>query len=233
MAYLNDGDSAATLAEMAKKKPEFRSFAFKAMAAMDQSASLLKLRAMMSEPEFELRYGAFDALRTLDPTDPFLGKVRVLDDLPEPDPDDDMAFQITGQSKRKPKPRPDDPFTLYIVDCEGPPMVHVSRNLRCEIVVFGKNQKLLTPIVLGAGGPLLLNASDGDDKVQICKITSKTLDAPLTKVNCPLDVSEVVHSMANLNSSYPDVVGVLAAASNQKNLPGPFVIDAIPAPNKA
>ena len=33
---------------MAKKKPEFRSFALKAMAAMDQSASLLKLRALMS-----------------------------------------------------------------------------------------------------------------------------------------------------------------------------------------
>lgn len=233
LAYLNDGDSAAVLAEMAKKKPEFRSFAFKAMAAMDQSASLLRLRAMMSEPDFELRYGAFDALRTLDPADPFLGKVRVLDAISEPDVSDDMSYQITGQTKRKPKPRRDDPFTMYVVDCEGPPMVHISGNLRCEIVVFRKNQKMLTPIVLGAGGSLLLNAADGDDKVQICKITSKTLDTAQPKINCPLDVSEVIHAMANLNSTYPEVAVILASASNQKNLPGPFVIDAIAKPNKA
>ena len=233
LAYLNDGDSAAVLAETAKKKPEFRSFALKAMAAMDQSASLLKLRAMMSEPEFELRYGAFDALRTLDPSDPFLGRVRrVLDFEPEPEKDD-MAIQVVGGARRKPKARPDDPFSLYIVDCEGPPMVHVSRNQRCEIVLFGKAQKMLTPIVLGAGGPLLLNASDGDDKVQISKITTKTLDAPETRVNAPLDLTEIIREMANLGASYPDVVGVLASASSQKNLPGPYVVDAVPAPNKA
>jgi Flagellar P-ring protein/HEAT repeats len=233
LAYLNDGDSAAVLYEIAKKKPEFRSHVFKAMAAMDQSASLLKLRALMNEPEFDLRYGAFNALRTLDPTDPFLGQVRVLDFVPEPEKDDDMAYQISSQPRRKAKTRPAEPFLLYVVDCDGPPMIHVSGNTRCEIVVFSKNQKMLTPIVLGSGGPLLLNASDGDDKVQICKITSKTLDSPSFKVNSPLDVSEIVREMANLGSSYPEVVSVLDSAFRQKNLPGPFVIDAQPAPSKA
>ena len=200
---------------------------------MDQSASLLKLRALMSEPDFELRYGAFDALRTIDPTDPFLGKTRVLHELPEPEKDDGMAVAIPGlQTRRKPRPRADDPFSLYVVDCDGPPMIHVSRNMRCEIVVFGKSQKLLTPVVLGSGGPLLLNASDGDDKVQICKITAKTLDAN-AKVNSPLDVPEVVREMANLGASYPEIVSVMASAWSQKNLPGPFVFDAIPPPTKA
>jgi flagellar basal body P-ring protein FlgI len=233
LAYLNDGDSAAVLYDIAKKKPEFRSFALKAMGAMDQAASLLKLRALMNEPASDLRYGAFDALRTLDPTDPFLGKIRVLTDPPAPEANDDMAFPIPGQARRKPAPRVEDPFTLYIVDCEGPPLIHVSRKQRCEIVIFGKNQKLLTPLVLGAGGPLLLNASDGDDKVQICKITAKTLDAPLNKINCSLDVAEVVRQMANIGSSYPDVVAVLASASNQKNLPGPIAVDALPPASQA
>jgi len=234
LAYLNDseGDSAKVLAEIAKKKPEFRSFALKAMAATDQSASLLKLRSLMGESEFELRYGAFDALRTLDPTDPFLGKVRVLDDLPEPD-QDDMAMQISSTVRPKKSPRREEPFALYLVDCEGPPMIHVTQNIRCEVVVFGKSQKLLTPVVLGAGGPLLLNASDGDDEVQISKITEKTLDAPRMKATSPLDVAEVVRQLANIGASYPEVVSVLASASKQKNLPGPFVIDAIPFSNKA
>jgi len=235
LAYLNDndGDVARVLAETAKKRPEFRSFALKAMAATDQSASLLRLRSLMSEPEFELRYGAFDALRTLDPTDPFLGKVRVLDPVPEPESaDDGMAMQIEGRSWRKPKPKREEPFALYVVDCDGPPMLHVSRNMRCEVVAFGKSQKLLTPVVLGAGGPLLLNASDGDEKVQISKISAKTLD-DRARVDSPLDLPEVVRQMANLGASYPEIVAVLATASNQKNLPGPFVVDAVPLANKA
>jgi flagellar basal body P-ring protein FlgI len=233
LAYLNDGDSAATLAEVAKKRPEFRSFALKAMAAMDQAASLLKLRALMSEPEPELRYGAFNALRTLDPNDPFLGKVSVLDSAPEPEPDGDMAFQIPGQPRKKPRAPADDPFSMYVVDCDGPPMVHVTRSQRCELVVFGKGQKLLTPVVLGSGGPMLLNASDGDDRVQISKITTKTLDAPETRVTCGLELSEVVRQMANIGATYPDAVAVLMTGSTQKNLPGPLVFDALPAANRA
>ena len=233
LGYLNDGDGAAVLYELAKKKPEFRSYAFKAMAAMDQSASLLKLRALMNEPDFELRYGAFNALRTLDPTDPFLGKLRVIDDLPDPEEKDAMAYQVGSKARPRPKARPEEPFSLYVVDCEGPPMVHVSRNLRCEVVLFGREQKMLTPIVLGAGGPLLLNASDGDDKVQICKITSKTLDLPSARVNSTLEIAEVVREMANLGASYPEIATVLGAASVQKNLPGPFVVDATPADNLA
>ena len=48
-------------------------------------------------------------------------------------------------------------------------MIHVARTRRCEIVVFGRGQKLLTPVVLGTGS-ILLNAADGDEKVQISKI---------------------------------------------------------------
>jgi len=232
LAYLNDGDSAATLAEVARTKPEFRSFAFKAMAAMDQAASLLKLRALMSDPDPVVRYGAFDALRTLDPYDPFLGKIAVLDAAPEPDPNDDMAALLPGQPRKKNPPRPEDPFTMYVVDCEGPPMVHVTRFQRCELVIFGKNQKMLTPVVLGSGGPLLLNASDGDEKLQITKITAKILDSPEVRVTCGLDLAEVVRQTANVGASYPDVVALLMTASNQKNLPGPLVFDALPAASR-
>lgn len=233
LAYLNDaeGDHAKVLAEVARKKAEFRSFALKAMAATDQSASLLKLRALMAEPEFELRYGAFDALRTLDPSDPFLGRMQVLDDLPRPEPEDDMALQIASSRPRKAERR-EEPFSLYVVDCEGPPLTHVARNLRREVVIFGKSQRLITPMVLGSGGTVLLNASDGDPSVQISKINEKILDAPRLKVDSPLDVAEVVRNLANIGASYPEVVALLAAASNQKNLPGPFVVDAIPLANK-
>ena len=236
LAYMNDseGDSAKVLAEIAKNRPDFRAYALKAMAATDQSASLLKLRALMAEPEFELRYGAFDALRTLDPTDPFLGRVRVLDAVPEPDADSDpMAMQITSAVPKKRAASRDEPFSLYVVDCEGPPMVHVSRNTRAEMVIFGKTQKMLTPVVLGSGGPLLVNAADGDETIQISKITEKTLDAPRVRLTSELYIADVIRQMANIGASYPEVATLLGAASVQKNLPGPFVVDAVPVPNKA
>ena len=85
LAYLNDTAGVDTLGETAIKNKNFRVYALAALAAMDQPASHLKLRKLMDEPEIELRYGAFNALRTLDPHDPFLGQVRVLDE-PKPEP---------------------------------------------------------------------------------------------------------------------------------------------------
>ena len=234
LAYLSNGDGTKVLVDVAKNHPEFRSFALKAMAAMDESAALLGLRSLMSESDFELRYGAFDALRTLDPRDPFLGAKNLYEAPPADDDEpDNMAFQIASAPSRKRSARMEEPFTLYEVDCEGPPMVHVSRNLRCEIVIFGRNQKLLTPVVLGSGGSILLNASDGDDKVQITRITSKSLDDPEGKINSPLDLIEVVRQMVALRASYPEIVAILRGASDQKNLPGPMAVDAVPLPNKA
>ena len=52
-------------------------------------------------------------------------------------------------------------------------------------------------------------------------------------MNCPLDIGEVIRQMATLKASYPDIVAILMNASNQKNLPGPMVVDAVPLPNKA
>src|SRR5207244_1503767 len=102
---------------------------------------------------------------------------------------------------------------------------------RCEIVLFGRDQKLLTPLVLG-NGAILLNASDGDTAIQISKIVptrngivDNEGDA---KVAATLELGDVIRQTANLGAKYPDVVAILAAAERQKNLPGPLVIDAVP-----
>jgi hypothetical protein len=55
----------------------------------------------------------------------------------------------------------------------------------------------------------------------------------MSKVNCSLDIPQIFREMANLGASYPDVVTVIDSAYKQKNLPGPFVVDALPLPNKA
>ena len=227
LAYLNDPAGAEQLARTAVEDLHFRAYALAALAAMDQPASHVKLRNLMDEPEVTVRYGAFNALRTLDKGDPFLGQVRVLDLPDEPDPDgagDGMAVAITRASAQK---RKEDPFDLYLVDCEGPPMIHVARTRRCEIVVFGRGQQLLTPVVLGTG-PYLLNASDGDDKVEVSRIVTSRLGDGDDKVAASLEMGDVLRRAANLGAKYPELVTILQAAERQKNLPGPLVVDALP-----
>jgi hypothetical protein len=232
LAYLDDPVGAGALAETAIQMRQFRAYALAALAAMDQNAAHLKLRNLMNEPDVEVRYGAFNALRTLDPHDPSLGRVRVLDnprtaEEPQDDAPDSMAIALAAAAQR---PRAEDPFALYIVDSEGPPVVHVSRSRRSEVVVFGRSQKLLTPIVLGTGA-ILLNAADKDDEIEISKIVPSKFGDHDVKLRTSLDVGEVIRRVANLGTTYPDLVAILEAANRQKNLPGMLVVDAVPSSN--
>src|SRR5262249_24565259 len=128
----------------------------------------------------------------------------------------------------------EDPFALYVVDCEGPPLIHVARTRRCEIVIFGKNQKLLTPAVLGGIGPILINASVSDpDTVEVSRIAAGGPDEEDVKVTCPATLVDVVREAANLRATYPNILRILQDAQKRKNLPGPLVVDAVPEPAPA
>ena len=138
-----------------------------------------------------------------------------------------MAMALASNRRRR--PRPEDPFAFYLVDCDGPPMVHIANTRRCEIVLFGRSQKVLTPLVLG-NGAILLNASDGDDSIQISKIVparGSETDSD-SKVAASLELGDVIRQTANLGAKYPDILAILLAAERQKNLPGPLVVDAVP-----
>ncbi len=231
LAYIDDAVGADTLAETAIHMPKFRAYALAALASMDQNAAHMKLRNLMSEPDTELRYGAFNALRTLDPQDASLGRVKVLDEPPTEEQRDEapdsMALALTASARR---PRLDDPFALYIVDSEGPPVIHVSRTRRSEIVVFGRGQKLLPPIVLGTGA-VLLNAAEKDEEVEISKIVPSKFKDSDVKLRTSLDLPEVIRRVANLGTTYPEMVAILEAANRQRNLPGILVVDAVPQSN--
>src|SRR3954451_4380185 len=88
LAYLDDASGVDVLADTAAKQREFRSYALAALAALDQAAAHMALRKLMDVADVEVRYGAFDSLRRLDEGDPFLGRVRVLDDPADPEVDE-------------------------------------------------------------------------------------------------------------------------------------------------
>ena len=235
LAYLNDTAGVDVLGETVVRQPEFRAYALAALASLDQSASHMKLRKLMDEPDIEVRYGAFNALRTLDPTDSYLGRVRCAERTRSPprtrtSSGDSMAMEIASSWRRR--HRPEDPFALYLVDSEGPPLVHVSRTRRTEIVIFGRQQKLLTPIVLD-GGEILINAGDNDEKVELSRIIAAQGGDADAKVTTSLELADVVRQAANLGANYPQIVAILEKANKQRNLPGQLVVDAVPAASPA
>jgi hypothetical protein len=109
-------------------------------------------------------------------------------------------------------------------------VIHVSRTRRSEVVVFGRSQKLLPPIVLGTGA-ILLNAAEKDDEIEISKIVPSKLGDSDVKLRTSLDLPEVIRRVANLGTTYPEMVAILEAANRQKNLPGSLVVDAVPQSN--
>ena len=90
---------------------------------------------------------------------------------------------------------------------------------------------LLPPIVLGTG-PILLNAAENDDKIELSKIVPSRFSDVDTKVTTTLELADVVRRTANLGASYPDIVAILETAHRQKNLPGQLVVDAVPRSNR-
>ncbi|MDE2508830.1 MAG: flagellar basal body P-ring protein FlgI [Planctomycetota bacterium] len=226
LAYLGDDSGAAILGETAANNADFRVFAFAALSSLDQPAAHMALRKLMDVADVKVRYGAFDALRTLDPSDPFLGRVRVLEEPADPHADESTALSLRSVMRQR-AARTEDPFLLYLVDSEGPPLVHVASSRRAEIVVFGRGTKLLTPIVLGTG-PILLNAANHDDTIQMSRIVPSAYENVDEKTHSSLEVGDMIRRVANLGAKYPEIVDLLLSASKQHNLAGPLVFDALP-----
>lgn len=138
LAYLGESAGVSTLLEAAKTQPAFRIYALVALSVVDDADAIVALRDLMSEPSLETRYGAFRAMKELDPRDPFLSPV---------------GFK--------------DRFVMYVIDSQGEPMVHVTRRRAPEVVLFGADQSLELPAVLNAGRHIRIKGEPGRSDVEI------------------------------------------------------------------
>ncbi len=138
LAYLGDASGIAILKDAARDQPAFRVYAFVAMSVIDDADSILALRELMDSSSLETRYGAFRALKELDPRDPWLNPV---------------AF--------------DSRFLMHVIDSPGEAMVHVTRRRSPEVVVFGPEQELQLPAMLNAGRHIKVIGATGDHEVDV------------------------------------------------------------------
>jgi flagellar basal body P-ring protein FlgI len=196
LAYLGDSSGLDGLFEAARDQYAFRIFALAAMACLDDPEVHVKLRDLMDVESAETRYGAFRALTTLDKNDPF----------------------VHGEELNK-------QFRLHVLRTEGPPMVHITNCKKAEVVLFGSDQELKTPIFARAGNNIIVSASPGADQVTVSRFELGHDDE---HKRVSRRVQDVIRALTELDATFPDVNQFLVEADHQQNLSGRLEIDALP-----
>jgi hypothetical protein len=163
---------------------------------MDDVAAEDALRSLLSVPSAETRYGAFRALWAMNPNSELI-----------------RGEELNGQ------------FSYHVVRCDGPPMIHVTRNRRPEIVAFGADQRFQPPMVIDAGRQIMIDARHGDE-VTVSKFA---VNEPDQKRVVSTSVDEVIRAIVELGGAYPDVVQALQQAKQSQALASRFEVDALPA----
>lgn len=194
LAYLDETDAVAPLAEAAKHRA-FRAYALTALSAMDDYSAAEALRELLDVSSAETRYGAFRALWAMNNQDPL----------------------VRGESLG-------DQFSYHVLETKGPTMVHATRGFRAEVVLFGPDQRLLTPCTLEAGKTIQV-ISRGGDEVTISRFAVGEQDQ---KRVVSTRIDEVIREVVALGGTYPDVVQLLHQAKSRHNLESRFEIDALP-----
>ncbi|HUY34151.1 MAG TPA: flagellar basal body P-ring protein FlgI [Pirellulales bacterium] len=194
LAYLDETAAVAPLAEAARVR-SFRAYAMAALATMDDFSAYEALRELLDVPSAETRYGAFRALWAMNAHDPL----------------------VLGENLA-------DQFSYHLLNTQGPAMVHVTRSKRPEVVLFGAEQRLTTPLALDAGKQIQVN-SHGGSEVTVSRFAK---DEPDQKRMTSTKLDDVIRAIVALGGTYPDVFQALQQAKATHALEGRLEIDALP-----
>ncbi|HEX7377593.1 MAG TPA: flagellar basal body P-ring protein FlgI [Pirellulales bacterium] len=198
LAYLDEGAAVAPLAQAARH-PAFRAYALTALSAMDDYSAGEALRDLLEAESAQTRYGAFRALWAMNPHDALV-----------------RGEDMNGQ------------FSYHLIETKATPMVHVTRSFRAEIVLFGPDQRFLTPLLLEAGKEIQVFAKEGDEIT-----VSRILVGDEQKRVVSTKVDDVIRAVVALGGNYPDVVQLLQKAKSRHHLESRFEIDALPASGRS
>ena len=133
LAYLGDERGAKVIADAAAGEPAFRWRAFQALSALDDIEAYDHLVELLHVSSAETRYGAFRALRTMNPKDSLVrGEVF------------------------------EGAFRYHVISTPGEPMVHVTRYQHPEIVVFDGDLSLKLPLLLLSDDHLMVDGRQGE-----------------------------------------------------------------------
>lgn len=197
LAFLGDGSGARILAEIARNEPAFRVYALDALSALktDFEAEMV-LQELLHVSSAETRYGAFRALCYRNPYDRTIrGEVMRNESGPQ--------------------------FSYHAIPTQAPPLVHLTKSSRPEIVMFGSDIRFKQPFTLNAGPLIFVNGQGAN--VVVTKFGR--LDEKRT---VPNRVDEIIRSVVELGGTYPDVMQMLCEADRDKILSCRLELDCLP-----
>jgi hypothetical protein len=196
LAFLGDPDGGNELAAAVSRAPLLRSYGLTAMASLDEAVCHVRLAELLvSGGEDETRYGAFQALRSLDPRNKL----------------------VKGEQLN-------ESYWLHRVACNASPLVHISSTRRAEIVIFGE-EPMLKPDFGLQSGEFVVTASKDDNH---CIISRMPLHGRSVRRSCSLELTKVLHTLADMGCMYPEVVGLLQQADVGGILSSRLRCDALP-----
>lgn len=195
LAYLDCAEAAGVLGEIARNEPAFRVYALAALSTLNDLETVEILHDLLTSPSAETRYGAFRALVELNPNDSVIAGEKL-----------------------------NDQFWYHVLRVSGPPMVHVTRNRRAEVVLFGPDITLKSPFALEAGHRIMVT-SQQPGKVTVAKFAVNEADQKRFVSN---NLDEIIRAVAELGGTYPDVVQMLQQAKAAGVLEARFEVEAIP-----
>jgi len=195
LAYLDETAAVEPLAESIRTEPAFRAFALAALSAMDDMAAYDALAQLLDATSAETRYGAFRALWHMNAQDQL------------------VRGEMMG-----------DQFSYHVMESKSPPMIHCTRSMRPELVLFGKQQTFRPPLLAEAGNQIMVRDTP-DGQIAISRFDS---DKPDQRRVVPPQVDAVVRAVVELGGTYPDVVQLLQEARQVGALPSRLAFDALP-----
>jgi len=194
LAYLGESVAAAHLAEAATNLRSARPAALAALSVLDDANGVDALQSLLSSRSAETRYGAFRALWRMDP------------DLP----------LVRGD-------RLGDACSIHVLDVDGPPVVHVTRSHRPEIVFFGTEHDVADGLRAEAGGSIVVVVEG--DAATVSRFVPGQSDQ---QAEVPATAERIVRSIIELGGTYPDAVQFLQQASAARGLTSRLAFDALP-----
>lgn len=205
---------------------EVRFHAAQALAYMEDSSGVSVLQEA-AEGESAFRVYALAALSVIDDADAVIALRELMSS-------ENLETRYGAVRALKEK-NPHDPalgtqnfprqFVLHAVESTSKPAVHVVRYRSPEVVVFGSQQTLRMPAVLNAGNRIRVMGRAGDKTVTVTKYR---LNAEPERHTASTNLVDILHAVAALGATYPDVVQMLLEADDQKVLTGDFGVDRLP-----
>jgi len=204
LIYLNNLAGVEELTKLAAEVPLFRMNCLLALAASDESLCKQKLALLMSNPDTELRCGAFWAM-------------RLNRDLKEEDP-----AHRTPHLRTEPIGRV---FWLHRPAPESTPLVQVTVQGRSEVALFGQGIAVQAPARVMAGPEFIITLEKGD---RLCMVSRFLPGMAPRRQQCGLLLQDVMGAMIEMGAGYPEIVDLIRNLDSAAALPCPVAINILP-----